>query len=132
MASRHGTWNLGSSEPRLEAKIFKTRPRRFSKTVIMTSIWSRDPRTWNLEPPLRPPPAPQTAEPGTWNLLGTWNLEPQKFSKTRAYGAGGTWNLFLLTRDPRNRNLGTSPPPKHRTSRTPSSRLSENPSCSRY
>ena len=37
------------------------------KFIFTTSIWSRDPRTWNLEPP----------EPGTRNLeCGTWNLKP--------------------------------------------------------
>ena len=50
-----------------------------------------------------------------WNLEPeTWNLPPKKskeIEKNRACGAGGTWNLgtwnlYLLTRDPRNRNLG--------------------------
>ena len=81
------------------------------KIFIYDLIWSRDPRTWNLEPP---PPAPPTAEPGTWNLKpGTYRQKSRKKSKrNRACGTGGTWNLgtwnlYLLTRDPRNRNLGT-------------------------
>ena len=78
LAGGHGTWNLGTSEPRLEAKSFETRLWRASKIYIYdldlepgpknldsgTSVTTYDhhrrhrPRkTWNLEP-------------------GTWNLEP--------------------------------------------------------
>jgi len=117
VAGGHGTWNLGTSEPRnlvWTSNFSKRASGALLKFSFTTSIWSQDPRTWNLEPPLRPPLAPPTAEPGTWNLdPGTWNLEPSaKISKiapaARAEpGTSEPGTSYLLTRDPRNRNLGT-------------------------
>ena len=72
-----------------------------------------EPGPKNLEPGTS---ATGATDRGTWNLEPeTWNLPPKKskkIEKNRACGAGGTWNLgtwnlYLLTRDPRNRNLGT-------------------------
>ena len=117
MAGGHGTWNLGTSEPRnlvWRPNVSKRASGALLKFSFTTSIWSRDPRTWNLEPPLRPPLAPPTAEPGTWNLdPGTWNLEPTaKNSKIAPAarvepGTSEPGTSYLLTRDTRNRNLGT-------------------------
>ena len=110
-----GTWNLGTCsggwsggqparnlEPRnlgtsSGGQIFRNAPPARLKFSFTTSIWSRDPRTWNLEPP---PPAPPTAEPGTWNLeCGTWNLKPGTYrQKSRKKSRlRRRWNL-----EPRN------------------------------
>ena len=122
-----GTWNLGTcsgersadgparnlepwtSERRLEAKIFKTRLRRISKFFVYNLDLEPGPK--NPEPGTSVATTTGVATRGTWNLF---NLEPytQKISKVRACGAGAEpGTSYLLTRDPRNRNLGTLLPP---------------------
>ena len=74
MASRHGTWNHGSSEPRLEAKNFETRLRRVLKILFFDFYLG--PRPENLEPRAAVATATGATDRGTWNLEPTGNLEP--------------------------------------------------------
>ena len=75
MAGGHGTWNLGTSEPRLDVKFFETRLWRASKIFIYDLDLEPGPK--NLEPGTSVTTATGATDRGTWDLEpGSWNLEP--------------------------------------------------------